>query len=133
MKIGHCNQAHALRRTAAWPVLASLLGLLLTHGVALACLVYCVLIQPLNPLLGHRHQHCPAASAAAGRDTVAPPSPVSPPVLEQGEQAPLAVPIALGTLLAPGMVRRFATLPSIRFASWIVPLPAPPPRLSIGH
>jgi hypothetical protein len=132
MQTGHDNQAHSLRRTAVWPVLASLLGLLLTHGVAIACLVYCVLIDPPQPMLMHHHQHRLAVPTAPDRATFVPAMPGSP-VLEQGDQVPLALPVALLALVALGVVRWFRSLPTIRFASWIVPLPAPPPRLSTGH
>ena len=132
MQIRHSNQAKSLRRTAVWPLLASLAGLLLTHGVAIACLVYCVLIDPLQPMLTHHHHHELAVPIAPDHDYFAPASPGSL-VLEQGNQMPLAVPVGLLVLMALGVVRWSRTLPSIRFASWIIPLPAPPPRLSIGH
>ncbi len=131
-KIGHHNQANTLRRPPIWPLLASLVGLLLTHGVAIACLVYCVLIEPLQPMLHQHHDHGLMRLTMPDRDSFAPAIPLSL-VLEQGEQVPLAVAVGLLGLIALGVVRCFQLLPPLRFASWIGPLPAPPPRLSIGH
>ena len=130
--IGHNNQARSLQRTAVWPLLVSLVGLLLTHGVAIACLAYCVLIDPLQPMLLHHHGHGLMRLAAPERDAFAPSMPGSP-VLEQGEQAPLAVAVVVLALIALGCVRWLPLPPSMRFATWIVPLSAPPPRLSTDH
>ena len=51
-------------------------------------------------------------------------------VLEQGSELPLAVAALLGALLVAHARRRPAAPPAIRWASWIAPLAAPPPRMT---
>jgi hypothetical protein len=116
-------------------LLASLAGLLLTHGIVIACLVYCAFIHPTDALLGHHHH---GGASAMGADSRPPgrlwqPAGAPSPVLEQGSELPLAVAALLGALIVVRGQRRPAAPPAIRWASWITPLAAPPPRMTGGR
>lgn len=125
------SQPRQARRQIA-AILASIAGLLLTHGVAIACLLYCLVINPAQPLLAHHHHHPapvtdPAAPPPAQPQSWHPDTPASP-ILSQGAQAPLIVPTVLVILLAVRVTRWTPRFPQPRLASWIAPLPPPPPR-----
>lgn len=123
---------HKLTNKQAWlPIAGSLCGLILTHGIALACIVYCAVIQADNPLIAHHghHHHQTQIPVVIDDFQHLQPAPFTSGVLEQGHE----VPLALATLLI--------LLGSIRIARWIYrelgyigrswierPL-APPPRI----
>jgi hypothetical protein len=125
------GRSHNLRRMPILALLASLAGLLLTHGIVIACLIYCAFINPTGALLGQHHHG--GASATIG-DSRPPglswhPASAPSPVLEQGSELPLAVATLLGALIVGRARRRPIVTPTIRWASWIAPLAAPPPRM----
>ena len=111
-------------------LLASLAGLLLTHGIVIACLIYCAFIHPADELVCHHH-HGPGAAHPGSRaaESEWPPAGAPSPVLEQGSELPLAVAALLGALIVVRARRRPTATPAIRWASWITPLAAPPPRM----
>ena len=118
---------HRLPLAAIW---ASLAGLLLTHGIVIACLLYCTILRPPYALLDHRHHghhSVPVSSRTDLDDWQSGGS--SSPILAQGSELPLAVAALLIALAVVRATRRvFWTWP-LRFASWIVPLIPPPPRM----
>src|SRR5687768_12434779 len=94
------RRSHNLGRTPTLAILASLAGLLLTHGIVIACLIYCAFIHPADELVCHHHHgpgaaHPAAAASEPGWHTSGAPSPV----LEQGSELPLAVAALLGALI----------------------------------
>jgi len=110
---------------------ASLAGLLLTHGIVIACLLYCTILQPEYALLDHRHHHghhsVPVMSHTDLDHWQTGGS--SSPILAQGSELPLAVAALLIALAVVRATRRVFWTPPLRFASWIVPLIPPPPRM----
>jgi hypothetical protein len=127
------RRSHNLGLTPALAILASLAGLLLTHGIVIACLIYCALIHPADALVCHHHHgfaaHADSRSAAAEWQPAGAPAPV----LERGSELPLAVAALLGALIVVRARRRIIATPAIRWASWIMPLAAPPPRMTGGR
>ena len=119
-----------LRRAPMLALLASLAGLLLTHGIVIACLIYCTFIHPGDTLICDHHYG--AAARADSRTDRAhwQPSGAPSPILERGSELPLALAVLLAPLVWVRARRRAAWSPAIRWASWILPLPAPPPRVA---
>jgi hypothetical protein len=115
-------------------LLASLAGLLLTHGIVIACLIYCAFVHPTGALLG-QHHHGASTTSADSRPLGLSwhPYGAPSPILEQGSELPLAVATLLGALIVVHARRRPTVTPAIRWASWITALAAPPPRLTGGR
>ncbi len=117
-----------LKRTNIMPILVSLVGILLTHGIALACIVYCALINPLNPLIGHHHHHHAQHVMLDPTQRTIQMPPLSSGVLEQGSQVPFAINLISMIVLVLGIVRLVSRITHAQFASWIMPPQLPPPR-----
>lgn len=125
------REMHNPRRLPMIALLASLAGLLLTHGIVIACLIYCAFIHPDDTLICEHHYG--AASAHSSTDAAHwQPAGAPSPILERGSELPLALAVLLAPLVWVRVSRRAAWAPAIRWASWVLPLPAPPPRRVAG-
>jgi hypothetical protein len=122
---------HNLRRAPMLALLASLAGLLLTHGIVIACLIYCAFIHPGDMLICEHHYGAASADSRPAGPRVQPAGAPSP-ILERGSELPLALAVLLAPLVWVRARRRAEWSPAIRWASWILPLAAPPPRRVAG-
>lgn len=113
-------------------LLASLAGLLLTHGIVIACLIYCTFIHPgARPICDH-HYGTGSAAASQAQGPHWQPYGAPSPILDRGSELPLALAVPLAPLVWVRARRRAEWAPDIGWASWITPLAAPPPRRVAG-
>ncbi len=122
---------HKLTMQKAWlPIVGSLCGLILTHGIALACIVYCAVIQADSPLIAHHGHHHQQQQIPVILDDFQhlQPAPFTSGVLEQGHEVPLALATLLIVLGSMRVARwNYLDLGQIG-RSWIERPQSPPPR-----
>ena len=126
------RESHNLRRTPPVAILASLAGLLLTHGIVIACLIYCTFIHQGDLLICDHHYGAGTTAAGHPSGTHWQPYGAPSPILERGGELPLALAVLLPPLVWVRARRRARWAPAIDWASWIMPLAAPPPRWVAG-
>lgn len=122
---------HRLTTKQAWlPIVGSLVGLILTHGIALACIVYCAVIQSDTALIAHHghHHHQQPIQLIIDDFQHLQPAPFTSGVLEQGHEVPLALATMLLVLVSMRIARWVYHALGMLGRSWIERPLAPPPR-----
>lgn len=109
----------------------SLIGITLTHGVALGCIIYCVLIHPPMALLDHAGHHAHRVQQHTAVDTMVTWHAPEPWVLSAGSDTQSAVAPTLDRgMLTTLRQRRWVA--DQHHVGWCPPPDHPPPRLFLA-